>query len=327
MKTILVLPLSVLSAAALVTGGCSDGAFGPTDAVGTWELRTFNGGVIPGTVWVRLRGDSDQVGIDAGQLTFGTGSRCTWTVDKEYDEPYSVYECSYVLGSHRAVRIALPVVMLEGRGDGDQLILADQDENVLDFRRVSETAPTNLPSTEPDFERQLEPGEYQVSVTGDIKRGFEGTGATMYQPGDPPFTGYNRVVAYMMGNSDALDGATFDICEVPLPQGTYVFDVQEPFSSCPSDSGRAAGGFIFQIGVVPQIDELNCYGWRRDTFAGVLSITSVTASEIEGEAWGEGKCTRDSHSDIGPTGSAVVSARLRFRAIRERLVTELHHRD
>ena len=62
----------------------------------------------------------------------------------------------------------------------------------------------------PDFTRELQPGEYQVSVTGEVERAFEATGASWAELGDPPFTGWNRVSFFLMGDSDALDGAGFD---------------------------------------------------------------------------------------------------------------------
>jgi hypothetical protein len=169
----------------------------------------------------------------------------------------------------------------------------------------------------PDFERELQPGEYQVSVTGDVERGFEATGASWAALGDPPFTGWNRVSFFLMGDPDALDGAAFDLCDVPAPATTYAFDAVTPFSGCPSDPGHGAGGFIVQLGA-PQADELDCYpnGYGDKDFAGVLTITAVTTDEIEGEAEGTGTCSRHPHSEIEPMGSASVSIRIRFRAER-----------
>lgn len=313
MKLTLLLSFSVLSAA-LVGGGCSS-AFAPADAVGTWELRTVNGGAIPGMVSVRIPGDSLPVDIEAGHLAFGSGNQCAWTVETKDDGPYSVYECAYTLGGNPAVEIGLAAVTLDGTSDSGQLILTDPYENVLAFRKVSETPPTDFPA-KPDFERALGPGEYQASVTGDITRGVEGTGATMQELGNPPFTGGNRVLLHMGG----YDGASFNLCEVPLPQSAYGFDAQSPFVSCPSDPGpgRAAGGLGFQLGSVPLIDMLDCYpsGYGSRDLTGVLTITSVTADEIEGEVRGSGVCSRHPFSEIRPMGPAVVSVRLRFRAIR-----------
>lgn len=163
----------------------------------------------------------------------------------------------------------------------------------------------------PDFERDLEPGEYQVSVTGDVERNFEGTGAFWSELSGP------ALLLDAMGNPDALDGATFVLCETLSPEGTYQFDaVTEPWP-CPEDPGRAAGGFIVQLGA-PQEDELDCYpnGHGDKEFEGVLTLTSVTADEIEGDAQGSGICSRHPHSEMEPMGSAAVSVRVRFRAER-----------
>jgi len=317
MKVIHVLLLSAFGAGTLAVGGCSGDVFDPEDAVGTWDLSTFNGRAIPGDVWVRIEGDSLGMGIESARLAFASGTGCTWTVDKEYDDPYSSRECSYAVRDHGTFEITVPGATLGGESDGTEMTLRDGNGNVLAFRKVSEDASPSGATL--DFERELEPGEYQVSVSGDIERGFEGTGASMYELGSPPFTGFSRVLLHMMGNSDALDGASFDLCEVPFAQATYAFAGRSPFTSCPSDSGRAAGGFIFQLGFVPQVDELDCYpnGYGDKGFEGILTITSITATEIEGEAQGQGSCSRHPHSEIEPMGSAVVSARVRFRAVRE----------
>ncbi len=168
----------------------------------------------------------------------------------------------------------------------------------------------------PDFERALAPGEYQVSVTGDVRRTFEGTGAFWDELGTPPFSGWDRVLLDVLGNPDALNGAAFDLCSVPAP-GTFVFDAAIPFGGCPSEVGRVMGGFIVQLGA-PQVDELDCYpsGYGTKDFQGVLTIASVTASDIQGEARGDGTCSRHPHSELAPMHSAVVSVRVRFRAAR-----------
>ncbi len=169
----------------------------------------------------------------------------------------------------------------------------------------------------PDFERELGPGEYQVSVTGDVQRSFEKTGATYAESGTPPFTGFNRATLYLMGvMGDPLNGAAFDLCS-SIQQATYGFDAVTQFPGCPSDASRATGGFIVQLGL-PQEDELDCYanGAGDKDFEGVLTITSVTDSDIRGEAQGNGTCSRHPHSEVEPMGQAVVSVRIRFRAVR-----------
>jgi hypothetical protein len=166
--------------------------------------------------------------------------------------------------------------------------------------------------TGPDFERELAPGEYQVSVTGDVRRSFEGTGAYWFELSDP------ALLLYAMGDADALDGAEFILCAPPSPAATYEYDAVTEFAGCPSEPGRVAGGFIIQLGA-PQADELDCYpnGYGDKDFEGVLTITSVTAEAIEGEARGSGTCSRHPHSEIEPMGSATVSVQVRFRAERE----------
>ncbi len=165
--------------------------------------------------------------------------------------------------------------------------------------------------TGPDFERALAPGEYQVSVTGDVRRSFEGTGAFWLELSDP------AVLIDAMGDAGALDGATFVLCDPVSPATPYDFDAVTEFAGCPSDPGRVAGGFIIQLGA-PQADELDCYpnGYGDKDFEGVLTITSVTAEAIEGEAEGSGTCSRHPYSEIEPMGSAAVSVRVRFRAER-----------
>jgi len=170
--------------------------------------------------------------------------------------------------------------------------------------------------TSPNFERELGPGEYQVSVTGAVQRSFETTGARSYILGNPPLSGWDRAMLDLMGDSDALDGASFALCSVPSP-ATYVFDAVTPFAGCPSDPGRVTGGFIVQLGA-PQEDELDCYpnSYGDKDFDGVLTITSVTDNEIQGEAQGNGTCNRHPHSEVEPMQPAAVSVRIRFRAVR-----------
>jgi hypothetical protein len=179
----------------------------------------------------------------------------------------------------------------------------------------------------PDFERELGPGEYQVSVTGDVQRSFETTGATFYD--DQNLPGWGRTSVYMWDDTDALDGADFHLCAAPVQQATYVFDAVTEPPSCPPEPGHVTGGFIVQLGAAPQQDELDCYpnGYGDKDFEGVLTITSVTANEIEGEAQGDGTCSRHPHSEIEPMRSAAVSVRIRFRAMRGDPLTDLDRRQ
>lgn len=167
----------------------------------------------------------------------------------------------------------------------------------------------------PDFTRDLQPGEYQVAVTGDVKRSFESTGAEYYELGTPPFSGWDRAVLTMMPDQDALNGAEYSLCAVPSAPATYAFNATTEFAGCPGTPGQAFGGFIVQLGA-PQQDELDCYanGYGDKDFDGVLTITAVTASDIEGEAQATGVCSRHPHSETMPMGSETVSIRLRFRA-------------
>jgi hypothetical protein len=184
------------------------------------------------------------------------------------------------------------------------------------FSACGTTDPPTSPGG-PDFERHLGLGEYQVRVTGDVQRSFETTGATYYEIGSPPFSDGNRATLSLMGDPDALNGAAFDLCSVPFQQATYGFDAVTPFAGCPSDPSRATGGFIVQLGA-PQEDELDCYanGYGDKDFDGVLTITSVTDSDIQGEAQGSGTCNRHPHSEVEPMQPAAVSVRIRFRAMR-----------
>lgn len=166
----------------------------------------------------------------------------------------------------------------------------------------------------PDFERQLAPGEYQVMVTGDAQRTFEKSEATYQELGTPPFTGFNRAQLEVMDNSGTLNGAEFLLC-VPAQPGTYDFDATTEFAGCPSAPGRAMGGFIVQLGAAGA-DELDCYanGYGSKNFEGVLTITSVTADDVEGEAEGTGICSRHPHSETTPMDALQVTVRVRFRA-------------
>jgi len=166
----------------------------------------------------------------------------------------------------------------------------------------------------PDFERQLAPGEFQVKVTGDVQRSFEKSEATYQELGTPPFAGFNRAQLEVMDNSGTLNGAEFLLC-VPAEAGTYDFDATTEFSGCPSAPGRAMGGFIVQLGAA-QSDELDCYGngYGAKAFEGVLTITSVTAEDVVGEATGTGTCSRHPHSETSPMSSVSVTVRVRFRA-------------
>ena len=158
----------------------------------------------------------------------------------------------------------------------------------------------------PDFERELGPGEYQVSVTGDVQRSFETMGAT-----------FSETKLYVWDDLDALDGADFYICPAPFKPATYVFDAVTRSTDCQPDPTRVIGGFIVQLGA-PKEDELDCYpnSYGDKDFEGVLTFSSVTDSEIHGEAQGEGTCTRHPHSEVEPMHAAVVSIRIRFRAVR-----------
>jgi len=170
----------------------------------------------------------------------------------------------------------------------------------------------------PDFTRELAPGEYQVSVTGALQRSFESTGATYTELGSPPFVGFERAMLSLMGNQDALNGATFNSCVVPVAGASYAFNATTPFAGCPSDPGRVTGGFIVQLGA-PQADELDCYanGYGDKAFEGHLTITAMSSSDIQGTAEGSGTCSRHPHSEIAPMGAANVTVRIRFRAVRQ----------
>ena len=169
----------------------------------------------------------------------------------------------------------------------------------------------------PDFGRDLAPGEYQVSVTGDVQRSFESTGATYQEFATPP-SDFDRAFLSIWDNTDALNGADFYLCVMAVEGASYRFDAATPFTACPSDPGRAWGGFIVQLGA-PQADELDCYpnSYGDKAFEGVLIIASVTASDVQGEANGTGTCSRHPHSEIEPMQSAAVSVRVRFRAVKE----------
>lgn len=181
---------------------------------------------------------------------------------------------------------------------------------------VTVTACSDSNPSGPDFNRQLAAGEYQVQVTGDVQRSFERTGATYTELGTPPFSGFDRATFDIFGNPDALSGAGFDLC-VPVQPGSYAFDATTEFAGCPSAPGQATGGFIVQLGAA-QADELDCYGngYGTKNFDGVLTITSVTADDIEGEAEGTGTCSRHPHGEVSPMGSMSVSVHVRFRAAR-----------
>ena len=121
--------------ASVFAGACSD-AFGPEDAVGTWDLRTLNGSTIPGDVWIRYGGgDSVQVGVEYLTLTFASAGGCTLTerVDGEYS---STDACEYTVSDAGAVVVTLEgAYTLSGSGDGSAMTLTDADENVLVFRK------------------------------------------------------------------------------------------------------------------------------------------------------------------------------------------------
>jgi len=171
--------------------------------------------------------------------------------------------------------------------------------------------------TGPDFERSLAPGEYQVLVTGNVERSFEGTGASYVELGTAPFIGFERATLNMMGEAEALNGADFNLCS-PAEPATLGFDATTQFTGCPSDPARVTGGFIVQLGA-PNEDELDCYGngYGDKDFEGVLTITAVTGDEIQGETQGSGMCSRHPHSEIEPMRSVAVTVRVRFRAVRQ----------
>ena len=127
----------------------------------------------------------------------------------------------------------------------------------------------------PDFGRDLAPGEYQVSVTGDVQRSFESTGATYQEFATPP-SDFDRAFLSIWDNTDALNGADFYLCVMAVEGASYRFDAATPFTACPADPGRAWGGFIVQLGA-PQADELDCYpnSYGDKAFEGVLIIASV----------------------------------------------------
>lgn len=174
------------------------------------------------------------------------------------------------------------------------------------------------PSGGLDFTRQLEPGEYQVLVTGDVKRSFEGTGATYQELGTPPFVGWNRVTLNIFDDVDALDGAAFDLCAVPTQPTVFSFDAATVFPGCPYDNpSMVTGGFVMQLGAA-QADELDCYAndYGQKDFDGTLTLVTVTDHELQGEAQGSGVCSRHPHSEVEPMKAATVSVRVRFRAMK-----------
>ena len=170
----------------------------------------------------------------------------------------------------------------------------------------------------PDFARELAPGEYQVSVSGAVQRSFESTGAFYRELGTPPFENFERVLLSMMGDPDALNGAAFDSCTVPVSGAIYDFDASRPFGGCPSDPGpgRVAGGFIVQLGA-QQTDELDCYpnGYGDKAFQGRLTITAMSSSDVQGAAEGNGTCSRHPQSGTAPMSALTVTVRIRFRAV------------
>ncbi|MBP2670851.1 MAG: hypothetical protein H6Q85_917, partial [candidate division NC10 bacterium] len=129
---------------------------------------------------------------------------------------------------------------------------------------------------------------------------------------------FDRAFLSIWDNTDALNGADFYLCVMAVEGASYRFDAATPFTACPSDPGRAWGGFIVQLGA-PQADELDCYpnSYGDKAFEGMLIIASVTASDVQGEANGTGTCSRHPHSEIEPMQSAAVSVRVRFRAVKE----------
>ena len=133
-----------------------------------------------------------------------------------------------------------------------------------------------------------------------------------------PPSDFDRAFLSIWDNTDALNGADFQLCVMAVEGASYRFDAATPFTACPSDPGRAWGGFIVQLGA-PQADELDCYpnSYGDKAFEGVLIIASVTASDVQGEANGTGTCSRHPHSEIEPMQSAAVSVRVRFRAVKE----------
>jgi hypothetical protein len=169
----------------------------------------------------------------------------------------------------------------------------------------------------PDFGRALEPGEYQVSVTGDVQRSFESTGARYEEFATPPST-FDGTHLRIWDDLDALNGAEFVLCVRPVQGEGYHFDADVWFATCPSDAGNTAGGFIVQLGA-PQADELDCSGssYGDKEFTGTLVISSISGSDIEGEAYGTGTCSRHPHSEIVPMGSENVTVHVRFRAVKQ----------
>jgi hypothetical protein len=167
----------------------------------------------------------------------------------------------------------------------------------------------------PDFERELGPGEYQVSVTGDVQRSFETTGATFLEPQFP--VGFEQGTLALYGVGDDYPDAQFELCPT-AQQRAYVFDAMLQEARCPSDPRRANGGFMIESRV-PQAGVLDCYpnGYGDKDFEGVLTITSVTDSDIRGEAQGDGTCSIHPHEDFESRQTAAVSIRMRFRAVRE----------
>ena len=186
---------------------------------------------------------------------------------------------------------------------------------LLDLLTASATLSACSYSSAPggiDFGRALAPGEYQMSVTGDVQRSFEKVGAAYLQEGTS-----DRVLLWIWDDTDALNGAAFEVC-APVAGATYAFNTTMEMTGCPNGA-TAPGGFVAQLGTEPQLDELDCSGnsYGEKNFAGMVTITAITGNEIEGEANGSGKCSRHPHSEITPMGSEEVSIRMRFRAIRD----------
>ncbi len=133
------LPVAAAIAAGFigVLGGCGD-AFGPEDAVGTWELERMNDDNVPGTVTIKWDGgaQSDQVVIQSATLAFAAGGTCVWAVQLDGEDPFSTNDCTYdVAADTEIVTVLIGSIGLSGPASGRTMTLTDEDSNVLVFRQ------------------------------------------------------------------------------------------------------------------------------------------------------------------------------------------------
>lgn len=139
--------------------GCTD-TFRPFAILGTYDLTTFAGSPLPGTIAI---GNGGSMRVDAGILSLTGGGRYEMTVDRELcvTPVQCVEETVVETGTYDAMGDNLRLIMddggaLDGRFRGNRIMLNDSDPPSVWLRRNQPRPDGVLPA--PIRTRASDPG-------------------------------------------------------------------------------------------------------------------------------------------------------------------------